>query len=94
LPLGDQPELAPSGLGAVDDPAGEDVGEGVPEPDHQEHRADGGGADARHVGVVHEQEERRDGEREVVGCVTGAVTDHLQGSELHGGVLRESVSTR
>ena len=57
----------PSGVvGLVDEAAGEEVGEPVPDAHDEEQRPDGRGGDPDDVGVVEEQEHRRHREREVV----------------------------
>jgi hypothetical protein len=78
------PELAPPGHGAVDHPAGEEVGEGVPQSHDEEHGADGGGGKADDIGVIEKQEGGAQGEGEVVGDVPRAIADDGLDREFHG----------
>jgi hypothetical protein len=70
-------EPAPPGGGLVDHPAGEDVGDGLPHPHHQQQRPSRAGGDAGDVGVVQQQEHRRQREGEVVGDVPTGIAQVL-----------------
>ena len=75
----ERPELAEAlAVGAVDDAAGEHVGEGVEDAHDEQQRAGRGGRDARDIRVVDEQEHRGGGEGEVVRGVAGAVADDAE----------------
>ena len=77
-------ELAPAGHGPVHRAAGDQVGEGVPEPHDEEHRPDRGGGEAGDVGVVVEQECGAEREGQVAAEVAQAVSDErgpFQGTE-------------
>ena len=79
----ERPELAePLAVRAVDDAAGEHVGERVEDPHDEQQRAGRGSRDARDVGVVDEQEHGGRREGQVVRRVAGAVADDAQLGEL------------
>jgi hypothetical protein len=78
------PEFAPAGHRTVDHPAGEEVGESVPQSYDEEHGADGSGGKADDIGVIEKQEGGAEGEGEVVGDVSGAIADNGLDREFHG----------
>jgi hypothetical protein len=77
-------KFAPAGHRTVDHPAGEEVGESVPQSYDEEHGADGGGGKADDIGVIEKQEGGAEGEGEVVGDVSGAIADNGLDREFHG----------
>jgi hypothetical protein len=77
-------ELPPRGHRAVHDPARQQIGEGVPQSDDEEHGADGGRGDAGHVGVVVQHERGAQAEGQIECEVTRAVPMTVRNLSLSG----------